>query len=128
MPDPVNADRSTTAQTTNETRSRLSIGDSLVAPVSVRWVWVLGVAVVVGDLVTTVYGLDVGLRERNPFVVAVLARYGVAGLVGLKLVAIGWVAVIWRGLGRRYGVAAMAGLILPQSIAVGLNVVTILTA
>lgn len=83
---------------------------------------------VVGDLVTTMYGLAVGLQEQNPFVVAILARYGVAGLVGLKFVAVAWVAIIWRALGRSYGIAAMAGLLIPQAIAVALNLVTLFTA
>ncbi len=83
---------------------------------------------VVGDLVTTVYGLRIGLQEQNPFVLAVLARYGVLGLVGLKVVAVGWVAVIWGVLGRHYGLAATAGLFVPQTAAVVLNLVTILTA
>lgn len=89
---------------------------------------VAGVALLLGDLLTTVYGLGIGLREQNPFVASVLADYGVPGLVGLKLVALAWVVVIWVGLGRRYGVAAMAGLSVPQAVAVAINVVTILTA
>lgn len=90
--------------------------------------WTVCIAAVVGDLVTTVYGLEIGLRERNPFVAAVLADYGVAGLVGLKLLVVAWVAIIWRLLNERYGLAAMMGLAIPQGAAVVLNVVTILTA
>lgn len=128
MSDSVHADRSTTQQATNESHAEKSLGDVLAAPVFVRGFCALGVAMVLGDLVTTVYGLEVGLREQNPFVVAVMARFGVAGLVGLKLVAVSWVAIIWRALGRRYGIAAMAGLMVPQGLAVVLNVVTILNA
>lgn len=90
--------------------------------------WAVCIAAVVGDLLTTVYGLEVGLRERNPFVAAILIDYGVAGLVGLKLVVVAWVAIIWRLLDKRYGLAAMMGLAIPQAIAVAINVVTILAA
>lgn len=128
MSDSVHADHSATQQTTNESRSERAIRDVLVVPTFVQGLCALGVAMVLGDLVTTVYGLEVGLREQNPFVLAVLSRFGVAGLVGLKLVAVSWVAIIWRGLGRRYGLAAMAGLTIPQGIAVVLNVATILSA
>lgn len=126
MPDSIHADHSTTHQATNEHNSEQSIRDVLVTPTFVRGLCALGVVMVLGDLVTTVYGLELGLREQNPFVVAMLGRFGVAGLVGLKLAAVSWVAIIWGLLGRRYGIAAMAGLTIPQGIAVVLNVVTIL--
>jgi len=128
MPDSVHADHAATQQATNDSRPDRSRWRALTATPVVRVVCALGVAAVLGDLVTTVYGLEIGLRERNPFVLAVLGQYGVAGLVGLKLVAVSWVAVIWRALGRRYGVAAMAGLAVPQGIAVAVNVFTILNA
>lgn len=128
MPDSVHADHTTTQQATNDSHSdRLGWG-VLTSTSFVRGVCALGVLMVLGDLATTVYGLEIGLREQNPFVLAVLVQYGVAGLVGLKLVAVSWVVIIWRALGRRYGVAAMAGLAVPQGIAVALNVVTILNA
>lgn len=127
MPDPVHADHAPTQQATNDSRPDRSGWGVLTATPVVRAVCALGVAMVLGDLVTTVYGLEIGLREQNPFVLAVLAQYGVAGLVGLKLVAVSWVAIIWQALGRHYGVAAMAGLAVPQGIAVTLNVLTILS-
>ena len=126
MPDSVHADRSSTQQATNESYPDRSIRRSLTRPGFVRGFCALGVAMVVGDLVTTVYGLEVGLREQNPVVLAVMERLGVAGLVALKLVAVSWVGIIWRVLGRHYGLAAMAGLMIPQGLAVVLNVVTIL--
>lgn len=128
MPDRVHADRSATQRATNESSLAASVRAALVTPTLVRGFCALGVALVLGDLVTTVYGLEIGLRERNPVVVAALARFGVAGLVGLKLVAVSWVGIIWWALGRRYGLAAMAGLMIPQGLAVALNVLTILNA
>jgi len=128
MPDPVQADHATTKQATNDSHPDRSGWGVLTTTPVVGAVCALGAAAVLGDLVTTVYGLGIGLREQNPFVLAVLSHYGVAGLVGLKLVAVSWVAIIWHVLGRRYGVAAMGGLALPQGIAVTLNVLTILSA
>lgn len=128
MPDSANADQAATHQTTNDSLRERSALKSLATPAFVRGFCALGIAMVIGDLVTTVYGLNIGLQEQNPFVVEVLSRYGIAGLVGLKIAAIGWVAVFWRGLGRRYGIAAMAGLMVPQTIAVALNIATILAA
>lgn len=127
MSDPAHADRTATQQT-NDARPAGSRWDLLATPTAVWGICALGLAAVLGDLVTTVYGLEVGLREQNPFVVSVMARFGVAGLVGLKLVAVSWVAIAWKVLGRHYGLAAMAGLAIPQGIAVGLNIVTILNA
>lgn len=124
MSDPVHG----TTQSTNERSTGRISWNALVSPPVVRGFCALAMAMVVGDLVTTVYGLEVGLQEQNPFVVAVLARYGVLGLVGLKVVAVGWVAVIWGALGRHYGLAAMAGLFVPQTAAVVLNLATILSA
>lgn len=41
----------------------------------------------VADLVTTAVGLQVGLGEANPVVRAVEHRFGVGGIVGLKVAA-----------------------------------------
>lgn len=88
--------------------------------------WVLTAAVVVGDLLSTVHGLSIGLREQNPVVADVLANHGFAGLVALKVLVLGWAVVAWRALSRRYGVAALVGLVLPQATAVVVNLATIL--
>lgn len=124
MSDPLHG----TTQSTNEGSTGRLSWSALVSPRVVRGFCALAIAMVVGDLVTTVYGLQIGLQEQNPFVLAVMTRYGVLGLVGLKVVAVGWVAVIWGALGRHYGLAAMAGLFVPQTAAVVLNLATILTA
>lgn len=129
MPDSVPAEQPAThGPATNESSSNHRIREFLTAPDTSWTLWSIGLAMVLGDLGTTVYGLNTGLKEQNPFVLAMLSRFGIAGLVALKLFAISWVAIIWLALGRRYGVAAMVGLILPQFVAVVLNVVTILGA
>lgn len=100
------------------------LGQRDVAP----WLWTAAIAVVVGDMATTLYGLSIGLSERNPVVAVVIAEFGLAGMIGLKAIAIGWVVAVGRILGRTYGLAALVGLILPQTAAVVLNVFTILSA
>lgn len=87
--------------------------------------WAAVLAVVLGDLFSTVYGLGIGLTERNPVVAAVIADYGVVGLVGLKGVTLSAVGVAWLLLERHYGVAVLIGVALPQTVAVVVNAVTI---
>lgn len=88
--------------------------------------WGLLAGVVVGDLLSTAYGLSIGLRERNPVVAEVIASYGLGGLVGLKLLTLVAAVAAWLVLERHYGVAALVGLALPQGGAVVVNVLTIL--
>lgn len=82
----------------------------------------------VGDLVSTVYGLRQGFAEGNPVVAEVLAAHGTPGLVGLKLLALAWAVGIWYGCRRRYGVAALVGLLLPQAVALCSNLALILSS
>lgn len=50
----------------------------------------LGVVVLmVADLATTTVGLHLGLSEANPVVATVEHRFGVGGIVGLKVLAAG---------------------------------------
>lgn len=88
--------------------------------------WGVTVAAVVGDLVSTVYGLELGLREQNPFVAGVIESHGVAGLVALKCLCLGWAVAAWVALERHYGVATLVGLAVPQGGAVVVNLLTIL--
>jgi hypothetical protein len=52
-------------------------------------VWTLAVLAALGDVVTTAYGLQVGLTEGNPVMHALIAQSGIMGLVGSKLLVIG---------------------------------------
>lgn len=115
-------------RSTSEREPDRHVVDSLARPGASRALWGVALVAVVGDLATTMYGLEIGLREQNPVVAAALHRYGVGALVGLKLVAVAWAVVVWVWMDRRYGVAAVAGLTVPQTLAVVLNVLTILSA
>lgn len=75
-------------------RSQWTVGDgspaSGASPLSV-YGWpalFLGVvALMAADLATTAVGLQLGLSEANPVVAAVERRFGVGGIVGLKVAA-----------------------------------------
>lgn len=90
-----------------------------------RVLWLATLTVVAADLITTLYGLSVGYAERNPVVAAVIARYGLAGMLGLKAAALAWPVAVRRALGPVYGAAALVGLFLPQAVAVALNLATL---
>lgn len=74
-------------------RLRTADGDAApgrASPLSVYGWPVLFLAVVglmVADVATTVAGLTLGLSEANPVVAAVERRFGVGGIVGLKVAA-----------------------------------------
>ena len=55
----------------------------------IRTLWVLVAASLVGDIVTTFVGLQLGLAESNPVAREVIYGYGVAGMIGLKALAVG---------------------------------------
>jgi hypothetical protein len=63
-----------------------------------RLVWGLAGLALLADLLTTLYGLRVGLAEANPLVRTALS-VGPVGFLGLKLVAVG-VALACRPLLR----------------------------
>lgn len=52
------------------------------------------VLVMLGDIVTTGVGLQLGLREGNPFVAAVIRWFGLPGMVAAKAVAAGALVVL----------------------------------
>ncbi len=86
-----------------------------------RWLWAAVVLALVGDLWLTAYGLSLGYAEVNPLARSVLATHGVAGLGGLKLLALG-VGVAGRSaLPRRYAPVVPLGLAVPWAFAVCSN-------
>jgi len=65
-----------------------------------------GVALVVfvaGDILTTTYGLQVGVSESNPVPAMVMDAVGaLPAMVGLKLLAVGILWAVYRRLDERY--------------------------
>jgi hypothetical protein len=51
--------------------------------------WTIAICAALGDVVTTAYGLQMGLTEGNPIMHAMIAESGIAGLVGSKFLVIG---------------------------------------
>lgn len=90
--------------------------------------WTVALALVVGDLVLTLVGLEMGFRERNPVVAVVFSLYGPLGLVLLKAIALAAILAVWHALPRRYGLAALVGLSIPQGVAVVINATLIVRA
>ncbi|WP_458204683.1 DUF5658 family protein [Haladaptatus sp. NG-SE-30] len=87
-----------------------------------RILWVIVLLALVGDLVTTYIGLRAGLTESNPVARSALSQFGFVSLVGLKLFAL---AVGFGGrtlIPREYNALVPAGLALPWTLAVFVNV------
>ncbi|AHF98964.1 hypothetical protein HALLA_08880 [Halostagnicola larsenii XH-48] len=92
-----------------------------------RILWIAVGAALVGDVVTTFVGLHLGLAESNPVAHSMIDGYGLVGMLGLKLVAIGiGIACRWL-LPDEYRPIVPAGLALPWLIAVGINLYMIST-
>jgi len=89
---------------------------SSVAPLADRQValWVTGVLFFgVGDLLTTVVGLQVGgVIERNAVPAFLIERYGFAAMLGLKCLALGGCFVLWRVARRPHCLGVPLGLAL----------------
>jgi len=60
--------------------------------------WTLAVAFfIIGDLLTTSVGLSLGqVTEAGPIVEPIVYRYGLPGMVALKLAVVGFAYLAWR--------------------------------
>lgn len=67
-----------------------------------RQLWLVALGVLVLDLATTAYGLELGLRESNPVVLALLERLGFWAFVALKGFAVAVGTVGWWVLPTEY--------------------------
>jgi len=90
-----------------------------------RWFWLVAAVVMLADVALTIYGLELGLRETNPVARAALDRAGVAGLVGLKGLALAVAGICWYLVPGDFRIVVPLGLLLPSLVAVLVNVVTI---
>jgi len=106
-------------------RNRLP-GD--ITPVDVeRLLWVLVGLSLVGDIVTTFVGLHLGLSESNPIARSVIHSYGVVGMLVLKGLAVGVGLVCRPLLPKAYRAIVPAGLAVPWTAAVFINIYMIST-
>jgi hypothetical protein len=86
-----------------------------------RTLWILVGVALVGDLLTTYYGLKIGLTESNPIARAAIERFGFAAMVALKLFAVGVGVGCRRLLPDEHGLLVPAGLAVPWMGAVVIN-------
>ncbi|AXR81096.1 DUF5658 family protein [Natrarchaeobaculum sulfurireducens] len=86
-----------------------------------RALWVLVALSLVGDVVTTFVGLHLGLAESNPIARSAIDGYGLAGMLALKTLAVGVGLACRPILPDVYKPIVPAGLAIPWTIAVGIN-------
>jgi hypothetical protein len=89
-----------------------------------RWeraLWALVGIACVADLLTTYYGLRIGLTESNPVARAAIQRFGFGAMVGLKLFAVGVGLGCRHLLPDRHAAWVPAGLAVPWLGAAVLN-------
>lgn len=97
-------------------------GDGLEGMDDLEWLlWLLVAVSLVGDVVTTVVGLQLGLAESNPVARAAIDGWGVAGMLALKAGAIAVGLVCRSLLEPAYRPIVPAGLAVPWLIAVLIN-------
>ena len=94
-----------------------------------RTLWAIVAVALVGDLLTTYYGLKVGLTESNPVARAAMQQFGFAAMGALKLFAIGVGLLCRQLLPERYVLLVPAGLAVPwlAAVAINLSLVTMVT-
>jgi len=86
-----------------------------------RTLWILVGIALVGDLLTTYYGLKIGLTESNPVARAAIEQFGFSAMVALKLFAVGVGICCRQLLPERHGLLVPAGLAVPWTAAVVVN-------
>lgn len=90
-----------------------------------RELWMLALLGLVGDLALTVYGLERGLAEANPFARAAVHAHGYGALAALKAGALALGVGGWLLLPRRHRAVVPLALAAPWTLAVVANAVTI---
>ncbi len=89
--------------------------------------WIVVALALMGDVVTTFVGLHLGLMESNPIARAAIDGWGVVGMLVLKAFAVGIALCCRPLLPSEYRVVVPAGLALPWSLAVVINLFMIST-
>jgi hypothetical protein len=86
-----------------------------------RVLWILVAVSLIGDVVTTFIGLQLGLAESNPVAREVIYGHGVAGMLALKAFAVGVALACRPLLPQTYRAIVPAGLAFPWTVAVFIN-------
>lgn len=86
-----------------------------------RALWLLVALSLVGDVTTTFVGLQLGLAESNPIAKNVIYSHGLAGMLAMKGAAVGVGLACRPLLPQVYRVIVPAGLAIPWTVAVGIN-------
>lgn len=90
--------------------------------------WVIVIVTLLLDVGTTLYGLEVGLTERNPVVNSLRPALGLLGTLVLLKGCVCLVGVTaWRTLPAKYRGLAPLGIALPWSLAVATNSVLLVS-
>lgn len=87
-----------------------------------QWLWAITITALLGDIVTTMIGLRIGLAEGNPVVRTFLDVGGVTGLVAAKCLALGLGVAVRYPLKPSVRPAIPAGLAVPSVVIVVNNV------
>lgn len=89
--------------------------------------WTVVILASVFDIVTTIVGLDQGLREGNTVARAFIATYGAPGVGLLKFSALVLVVLLWAALPDRYATVVLATFAWVSLLVVAVNAVTLAT-
>lgn len=102
-------------------------GNRIPEPVGTRdrAIWALAVCFLFLDMLTTWYGLQLGLRESNQVAVMLLSKFGYPGLASIKVIALGIAFVGWSILPVSSRIVAPICLVVPWGLASGYNTILI---
>jgi len=109
-------------QTTADERI-LSVSDALSGHGPKLW-WLVGFTLVT-DVALTLYGMSLNLVEMNPLAAFAIAEYGLAGMVGLKTLALAVAVAGWAVLPVTYARFVPLLVALPWGVASTVNAVLV---
>lgn len=87
--------------------------------------WLLVVVMLFVDFGLTVYGFELGFVERNPIALALLAAFGIPGILALKGGALAIAAILRPLMPDEYGALVPLALAISWGYAIAVNAVLI---